>query len=286
MSISNLQRILTPGTLAEASALLRDKPANTAIIAGGVSFMFTSRGNIEDLVSLANLNLNQIDSKPDGLHIGSTCLLTDIANHEAVRQYADGAVAQAAHRTGTSLNRNICTLGGILIHPFVWPELATAAVALNASFCIEGNEPRQIPAAEVFAQAPSALLKAGDILTELIFPPMENCTVSFEKFSQTHNEYPLLVLCLKGKICADGIAEVSIAAGGAAPLPQLLANTAQALEATPLSTQARKKAEATLAEELRVGRDIRCTEKYKRDLSAGLLRGMLEAQFGSKEVPS
>ena len=170
MYTCKIKHVHSVATTAEAREKLLARLGQTGILAGGTSYIFTGKKDLDTLVDLRPLQLNQIDTEDGGLQIGALTGLTDLAFADTVQAYADGVLAKAAHRTGSTLNRNLCTLGGLLVHPYIWPELATAASCLNAQFHIFRGHEDLVAAADFYAQSAAKPLAAGDIVTHISFP--------------------------------------------------------------------------------------------------------------------
>ena len=277
-----IKTVHTAASTADAREKLLARPGQTGILAGGTSYIFTQKKELDTLVDLKALQLNDIRQESGTLHVGAMTRLGDLCFSEIAKPYAHGVLATAAHRTGTTLNRNLCTIGGMLVHPYVWPELATATLALNATLFIFRGAEQAAGALEFYAQSPSKSLAGGDILTHVIFPAQpSNRRFAFEKYSSVHNEFAWLTLTVGATIEAGTLNEVTIVAGSAAPLPQRLTAAEEFLEGKTPAPTVILEAAALAAKSMQVGRDIRCSVQYKRDLCAGMLRGMLEEKFST-----
>ncbi|MDD2237331.1 MAG: FAD binding domain-containing protein, partial [Kiritimatiellae bacterium] len=205
MHICKIKHVHSVATTADARRLLLARPGQTGILAGGTSTIFSHKKELDTLVDLRPLQLNQIKTEEGGLCIGSMTCLTDLVFTDTVKDYADGILSRAAHRTGTTLNRNLCTLGGLLVHPYIWPETATAALALNAEFHIYRGTEEQVDATTFYEQAPAKSLPCGDIVTDISFPSQSaSRRFAFEKYASTHNEFAWLTLAV-GATLESGI---------------------------------------------------------------------------------
>ncbi len=282
MYICKIKHVHSVATTADARGKLLARPGQTGILAGGTSYIFSQKKELDTLVDLRPLQLNQIKTEEGGLCIGAMTCLTDLVFDDTVKDYADGILSRAAHRTGTTLNRNLCTLGGLLVHPYIWPELATAVLALNAQLHIYRGTEDQVAAATFYAQAPAKSLACGDIVTEISFPSQpDSRRFAFEKYASTHNEFAWLTLAVGATLEAGILRDVVIVVGAATPLPRRLPEAEACLEGKTLSKPLLLEAAACASKTMQTGRDIRCSEQYKRDLCAGMLRGILEETFST-----
>lgn len=112
-----------PRTAAEASNLLATVERSHAK-AGGTDLVpmlketLTLAGSIVSLLSSSDLG--GIENGPQGLFIGATASIADVAAHADVMKHAPG-VASAAEKTATPLVRNRATVGGNLAQrPRCW----------------------------------------------------------------------------------------------------------------------------------------------------------------------
>jgi len=287
MKLVDLQKVSYPETVADAIDILSDKKSKAAAVAGGITFTFNPPNNVEELVCLRRLPLNYIKKKDGSIHIGATTPIADLVSSGLIKSYAAGIILATALRIGSTLNRNLITVGGNLVQPFIWSDLSTVAVALGARIIIqEKNKRLELSAEEFFARLPSKFLNSGSLVTEIIFPPFaKNARAAYEKFTLTEYDFSFLkvaiVLTRTGKVCRD----ISIVVGGATVLPQRVHEAEDILKGKTGSQILVNEASELASEELKLARDIRCSEKYKRDLCRAQVRGILEKILLDQKVP-
>ncbi len=278
MKLAELQRVSYPETIAGAIAILSDEKRQTVAVGGGITFAFTPPNNVEEMVCLRRLPLNYISKKGGAIHIGATTPISELVSSGVIKGYADGMIWDAARRIGSTLNRNLITVGGNLVQPFIWSDLSTVALALGAGIIIQDkNKRRELSAEEFFSRIPAKFLKPGSLVTEIIFPPFaKNARAAYEKFTLTEFDYAILkvaiVLIRTGKVCR----EITIVVGGATVLPQRVRAAEDILRGKKGVQILVNEASELASEELKLVRDIRCSEKYKRDLCRVQVRGILE----------
>ena len=277
MSVPNLQKVLYPETIEEARGLVSDRRKKVRYLSGGISFMFANQPGVEELVSLSRLPLNFIKKKAGGLRIGSTTLIAELVESRSVKSYADGALWKAARGIGSILNRNLITVGGNLVQPFIWSDLSTVALALGARITVRGEEERVYDAAEFFSRIPRQLLKPADLMTEIYFPsPPEQSRAAYEKFSLTAVDFAYLKVAIVytggPRYCRD----ITIIIGSAALLPQRAVEAEKLMQGKRVTRKLFEKTAAKAAGEIKMIRDIRCPARSKRKICAGVIRGMLE----------
>lgn len=108
---------ITPQSIEEASELL--KQPGSAVLAGGTDLLGVVKEGIlpttpERVINIKKLpGLDKLEVKEDGLHIGSTVTLAQLAEDETVKA-GWPAVAQGAYSVATPNLRNTATVGGNL----------------------------------------------------------------------------------------------------------------------------------------------------------------------------
>jgi len=287
MKLTELQRVSYPDKVADAIDILSDKKRNAVAVAGGITFAFNPPNNVEELVCLRRLPLNYINKKDGAIHVGATTPIADLVSSGLIKSYADGIILATALRIGSTLNRNLITVGGNLVKPFIWSDLSTVALALGAKIIIqEKNKRLELSAEEFFARIPSKFLKPGSLVTEVTFPTFaKNARAAYEKFTLTEYDFAFLkvaiVLTRTGKVCRD----ITIVVGGATVLPQRIHEAEGILRGKTGSKILVNEASELASEEIKLSRDIRCSEKYKRDLCRVQVRGILEKILLDQKVP-
>ena len=287
MKLTELQRVSYPETVAGAIAILSDEKCRAVAVGGGITFAFTPPNNVEEMVCLRRLPLNYIKKQGGAIHIGSTTPIADLVSSGVIKGYADGIIWETARRIGSTLNRNLITVGGNLVQPFIWSDLSTVALALGARIIIQDKSKiRELSAEEFFSRVPAKFLKPGSLVTEIIFPPFaKNARAAYEKFTLTEFDYAILkvaiVLARTGKVCR----EITIVVGSATVLPQRIREAEEILRGKTGSQILVNEASELASEELKLVRDIRSSEKYKRDLCRVQVRGILEKILLDQKVP-
>lgn len=285
--MAELKKVSYPETTAEAIRILAEGEGRAMPLSGGVSFVFAPLQAVEELVSLSRLPLSYVREEKGALRIGATTPVADLAASREAEKYADGILHHSARRIGSTLNRNLITVGGNLVQPFIWSDLPAVALALAAAVVIQGPEGRRtLKAEKFFSRMPKQLLKAGELVTEVVFPPVvKNSRTAYEKFTLTEVDFAYLKTAIQlsrsGKKCLD----LTIAIGSATVLPQRAAGAEAVLRGKTADQVLVNEASETAAEEIKVSRDIRCSPEYKRDLARAQVRGILERILLDQKVP-
>ena len=139
---------INPSTVKQVPGLLGRNPDRKAvIIAGGIDLLGELKDNLiasDRLVNLKALaDLRYIRHEKDGLKIGATTTLTEIASDEEIRA-SYTALAHAAESVASPQIRNVGTLGGNLCQrPRCWYYRGEAYHCLkkggDTCFAVDGN---------------------------------------------------------------------------------------------------------------------------------------------------
>jgi len=261
----------------EAGAALAAAEGRAVPIAGGITFAFAPYNRAEELVSLSRLPLDFIAKSGKSLRVGAMTRINDLLESRPVASYADGILTAVASRIGSTLNRNLITVGGNISQPFIWCDLPVALMALKADIVTGGAVSRSLSADEFFARPPRQILKTGELVTEVVFPSLENGTVArYRDFTLTENDFALIKVAAAVRIVKGRCREISLVVGGASALPQRLEKVEAVVRGTKITAPVLAKASAAAEAEVRVIKDIRCTLKYKKVLCGVLVRDILE----------
>jgi carbon-monoxide dehydrogenase medium subunit len=201
-----------PGSVGEAVALLRARPAAKAL-AGGQSFLPVMKLDLaepSDLVSLAGIGaLREIRAEAGTLVIGALATHDEVSTSPVVRRSLPG-LALLAGGIGDAQVRNRGTIGGSLAHGDPAADYPAAALGLDATIV---TDRRQIAAADFFTGLFSTALGADEVITEVHFPLPECC--AYAKFPHRASKYAVVgVLVAKTGGAAGG---VRVAVTGAGP---------------------------------------------------------------------
>jgi len=148
---------------------------------------------------------------------------------------------------------------------------------MNAEIKIRGKTECSLPAEKFFARIPKQLLKSGELVTEIVFPPVPKGTrASFYAFGLTEIDFALLKVAVRlvrrQRLCR----EIVIVACGGTLLPQRLRGAEEILRGKKGSQILVNESSEKAAEEVKVAKDIRCGKDYKRQLCRVMVRAVLE----------
>lgn len=130
------QTYLTPGSLADALAALRESRGSARVIAGGTDLLLDlQQGRHPPLDTLIDLSrvpeLREIREEGDAIFLGAAVTHAELLANPLVSAHA-ACLGQACALIGGPQVRNVATLGGNVAHALPAADAAIALVALAA----------------------------------------------------------------------------------------------------------------------------------------------------------
>ena len=210
-----------PTSVEEAVKLLARYGEKGSFIAGGTDVLVIKDPQIEALIDITDLGLNYIKSDSQGIRIGATTTLADIEISPVLSEGRYNIIAQAAHKVGSPLIRNLGTIGGNLCNASPSADTAPPLLALGAKLkLVSTQKSRDVPLDEFFA-GPFRTIKGHDeLLIEIVLPPLSPRTgTSYQwltKISTIDESLvgiaTLVVMDIKGEVVKDArIGLISVA---------------------------------------------------------------------------
>jgi carbon-monoxide dehydrogenase medium subunit len=166
--------ILDPGTVAEASGLLRQHGDAAKIIAGGTAVTLLLKEGLLSpgyLISTARLpEMDFLRAGPGGLEVGAGVTLRALERSPLVRE-GFPALAQALAAIGNVRIRHAATLGGHLAHADPRLDLPPVLITLGArARCQRDGEAREVPVADLFLGPYETCLAPDELVTGINVP--------------------------------------------------------------------------------------------------------------------
>jgi carbon-monoxide dehydrogenase medium subunit len=279
---ARLYKIHNPTSVDELINLLAEGRGRVAPVGGGVSFSFAVPSGITELASLRSLGLDRIELDGEGLRLGAMVTVAQLAESREASRFRNGLLADAASKVAATPNRNLITLGGNACRLFIWSDLPVVYCAAGASFVVRGPEgTRTLSCDELYASQPASVLRHSEFLEEIVVPaPPARSGDAFEKFCETRNQFALVSAAACVTLDDDGkCASARLALGGMQLLPRVSEESARVLKgSSPSAVVIRRAAEAAVAA-VRMIKDIRVSEEYKRGLAVTIACRALAGAF-------
>lgn len=267
---------LTPSSLAEAVALMKDNPG-AMILAGGQSLIPALNFKLASPTALVDIRgipgLDKIEFAGDQLVVGSRVRHAEIEHHEEVGRLhpiLPEAIAYVAHAP----IRNRGTVVGSLCHGDAAAEMPLVLVLCDGWVTAIGpGGNRKIQARDFFRFHMTTSREPEEIITSAHFPlPATGSGYSFVEFARRSGNYAIAAIGTLMMLDGDGkISDVKIAGCGIANCPIKLDDIEKLLIGSDLTRQDLAKAKATLDDHVTAPDDLHATNEYRRFLAGRLL---------------
>jgi CO/xanthine dehydrogenase FAD-binding subunit len=279
-----------PGSLREASLLLKEKGPGGRFLAGGTDLVIAmkEKGLVPKyVVDLKRLpGLSGIRENSDGsITIGALTTMREIETFPLLtKKYP--FLCQSAAEVGSIQIRNRATIGGNMCNATPSADVAPSLIALQATAKIASAGSERSVAFEEFFRGPGMnTMDPDEILTEITIPKTNRQLVGeYIKFSPRE----MMDLAYVGIAVAYTLGEqenrcsdVRIVLGAVAPTPIRAKKAEAALESQVLSEELAEKVGAIAAEEARPISDVRSSADYRRAMVGAMTkRALLNAMVG------
>lgn len=181
--------------------------------------------------------------------------------------------------------RASATLGGNLANASPAADVSVVLLALGAEVEIAGPAgARRLPLEDFFLSYKRTALDPGDVITTVRIPRNVDGTRRLHAIKvskRPHDDITSVTSAVVAQVDDDAapprLGDVRLAAGGVAPVPLLLRETASALEGAPVDAETVRAAAATARAEATPIDDLRGSAAYKRALLGNQVIAHLDA---------
>ncbi|MBI5300897.1 MAG: FAD binding domain-containing protein [Chloroflexi bacterium] len=257
----NLQQIHKPTTLQDALTLLQQP--DMVALAGGSQLIAEQRRDVRAVVDLSALGLAYICESSGAIALGATTTLAALDESPILLALANGVIAQAAHRSTSSILRNQATLAGTIISE---PDgiLAVTLLALDAQVIIVRKESRTVSFADFLAMREHLLMMA--LVTEITVP-MTNPRAALHIVARTPSDKPIVSAVAAARIENGVVRDTRIVLGGVGAIATRARAMEHALEGQSLDDARIQDAAKLAAEGLSPRGDYRGSVEYRREMA-------------------
>jgi aerobic carbon-monoxide dehydrogenase medium subunit len=254
------------------------------IIAGGQSLLpvLRMRLNAPEWV----IDLGRIDSlrgiRDDGDHlvIGAMTTHHDVGQDPLVHEHAL-LISKAITHLADAQVRHRGTFGGALAHADPAGDLGAPALALEATFVVQGpGGTRSVPASDFFVDLFETAISDDEILVEVRVPKRTGWGASYEKFVRIAHQWPIVAVGATVRTDGDTIAEARIGLTNMGSTPLRATAVEEALVGQPATPDAVAAAAAAAAEGTNPPSDLNGDADYRRHLATVLTRRAVLAAAG------
>lgn len=262
---------LAPTSLAEALALLSDRP-ETLPLAGGTDLLVQIKEQhrpVEALLSLRRVpEVHQLFLNGT-LVLGSAVSLAQIAAERQVQQNYP-ALASGTALIGSVQIRSVATVGGNLCNASPSADTAPPLLVLNAQAVIATAEgERTVPLAEFFRGPGRTALQPGELLKEIVVPqpPVRSGSCYLRHTPRAAMDIAVVGVAAAISLDTEGIITgARLALGAVAPTPIVAAAAEALLPGQRPTGELLAEVGHVAAQEARPIDDLRASAEYRRHL--------------------
>ena len=271
----------SPGTIADAIALLQKYGDEAKILSGGHSLIpmmklrFATPEYLIDINSIPGLSF--IKEEKGVVKIGALTREAEIEHSDLLKKHFP-IFADVTKLIADPQVRNRGTIGGNLAHGDAANDHPAAMIALNATVIATGaGGARSIPIDEFFFGFYSTALQQDEILTEIQIPvPPSGTGSAYHKLERKVGDYATAGVAVQLTVDGKGICKsIGIGLTNVNPTPLRATRSEQALLGKPLNEENIALAAKYASEDCNPSSDLRGSEEYKRAMVAVLLKRMV-----------
>ncbi len=205
---------VAPTTVEDALSALATHGDDAKILAGGQSLLPVLRMRLnapEVVIDLGKIeSLRGVRDDGDAIVIGAMTPHSVVGKDPLVEQHAL-LVHKAIEHLADEQIRHRGTFGGALAHADPAGDLGAPALALGASFIIQGpGGTRTVPADEFFVDLFETAIGEDEILTEVRIPKHTGWGAHYEKFVRVAHQWPIVAVAATVKGSGGSIDDVAI----------------------------------------------------------------------------
>ncbi|HSK23284.1 MAG TPA: xanthine dehydrogenase family protein subunit M [Egicoccus sp.] len=263
-----------------AVATLAEHGDEAKLLAGGHSLLPLMKLRLAAPAVLVDLGrigaLRGVSETDDGLAIGAMTRHQDIIDDPLVREHC-GVLAHVTEFVGDAQVRHRGTIGGALSHGDAAGDLPAVALALDATFVVQGPDTRrEVAAADFFVDYLETAIGDNEVLTEIRVPKLdEGWRWRYEKFVRVSQAWAIVGALALVRRENGAIGEARVALTNMATVPVRARTTEQMLSGA--GHEAIRSAAEVAAEDTSPTEDLNASAEYREHLARVLTRRALEA---------
>jgi carbon-monoxide dehydrogenase medium subunit len=254
----------------EAISLLGEYGEDAKLLAGGHSLLPLMKLRLASpsvLIDIGRLrDLSYIRDAGDHIAIGALTRHRDLEISEVLHAHVP-LLAHAAGEVGDPQVRHRGTIGGSISHGDPASDLPAVALALGATFRVQGpTGVRSIPATEFFQGFLETALAPDELLTEIRVPKVGDAGWSFQKFNRRAMDWAIVGVAA----VHNGTTGIALVNMGSVPL------RATAVEEALAGGASAAEAAEHAADGLDPPADLNASPEFRAHLARVLVRRALE----------
>lgn len=278
---------VAPTTVEEALSALADHGDDAKILAGGQSLLPVMRMRLnapEWVIDLGRIpSLRGIRDADDHLAIGAMTTHDEVAHDPLVHEHAL-LLTKATNQLADPQVRHRGTFGGALAHADPAGDLGACALALGASFVVQGpGGSRVVGADDFFVDLFETAISEDEILVEVRVPKRPGWGAHYEKFVRVVHQWPIVAVGATVRMDGDVIGEARVGLTNMGSTPVRAVAVEEALAGRPATADAVREVCGLLADgtvPLDPPSDLNGDADYRRHLATVLTRRAVLAAAG------
>jgi aerobic carbon-monoxide dehydrogenase medium subunit len=271
----------SPGTIADAIALLQKHGDEAKILSGGHSLIPMMKLRFATPEYLIDINgipgLSYIREEKGVMKIGALSREAEIEHSDLLKKHFP-IFADVTKLIADPQVRNRGTIGGNLAHGDAANDHPAVMMALHATVVATGSGGnRSIPIDEFFFGFYSTALKQDEILTEIQIPvPPASTGSAYHKLERKVGDYATAGVAVQLTVDGKGVCTaIGIGLTNVNPVPLRAVRSEQALLGKPLNEENIALAAKFASEDCNPSADLRGSVEYKRAMVAVLVKRMV-----------
>lgn len=276
--LKNLKNYYRPASLAAGLALLKKGKGTIIPIGGATTLAVLDSPRVEGVVDVTTLGLDYVKQDRNELRIGAGTTISGIIESKPGQKYLGGFLVQSGLTIGSTLNRNMITVGGNLYQLYLWSCLPVALLALDGTITLrKAGKKRTLAAAEFFATNPRQTVGSDELITEIAFPvkALAGARGKFSKFSKTATGYPMVSVAAAVRVKSGKLDRLQVAVGALQTLPQRFPEIERRFLGQALTETTAAEFAAAVATAAAIVKELRASVEFKRRVAEEMIRETL-----------
>jgi len=271
-----------PHSVGDALALLSTLGEDAKLLAGGHSLLPMMKLRFAQPSALIDLNripeLRGIREERGLIRIGAMTTENELIASKMLQDRVP-LLPEAAHVIADPQVRNRGTIGGDIAHGDPANDHPALAMALDATFVLQGpNGERRVKAVDFFLGPYMTALAADEILTAILVAPFAPGTGwAYQKLKRKTGDWATAGAAIVLRMQAGVVAEIRIGLTNVAPTALRARDAEHALSGQPLTDAVLDRAAEATRQVCDPAEDLRGDAEYKTAMAAEMTRRAIRA---------
>ncbi len=271
-----------PHSVGDALALLSTLGEDAKLLAGGHSLLPMMKLRFAQPSALIDLNripeLRGIREERGLIRIGAMTTENELIASKMLQDRVP-LLPEAAHVIADPQVRNRGTIGGDIAHGDPANDHPALAMALDATFVLQGpNGERRVKAVDFFLGPYMTALAADEILTAILVAPFAPGTGwAYQKLKRKTGDWATAGAAIVLRMQSGVVAEIRIGLTNVAPTALRARDAEHALSGQPLTDAVLDRAAEAIRQVCDPAEDLRGDAEYKTAMAAEMTRRAIRA---------